>query len=185
MPELTVLTQPRNSGYAAALGRGLLAARYDPVLYTDADGQFDLADLGAAYRLLGDDVELVAGYREVRADPLPRRVAAAGFNALVRLLLGVRARDVDCAFKLFRRRFFDRVQLASDGFLIDTEIFARAERARLGIVQLPVRHRPRRAGRSTVRLRTVWTSWRQLLALRRRLRSEERLATRTHAERFV
>jgi dolichol-phosphate mannosyltransferase len=170
VPELRVLTQPGNLGYSAALRRGLRAARFDPVLYVDADGQFDLADLDRAAPLLAEGVDLVAGFRVRRADPLPRRIASAGFNLLVRLVLGVRARDVDCAFKLFRRRFVVETPLVADGFLIDTEIFARARRAGRRIVQLPVRHRPRLAGRSTVRFAAIWQSLRSLAALRRSLR---------------
>ena len=185
VPELRVVTHGRNLGYAAAVARGLAAARFDPILYTDADGQFDLGDLEAAHALLGPEIDLVAGYRVDRADPWLRRFAAAGFNLLVRALLDIRARDVDCAFKLFRRRFFDSVSLASDGFLVDAEIYARARRAGLRIAQLPVRHRPRRAGRSTVRLAAVWTSWRQLLALRRRLRDEARRDERADVARLV
>lgn len=174
LDSLRVFTQPANLGYAAALIRGFAAARCETIVYTDADGQFDLADLDVALPLLEPGVELVAGFRARRADPLLRRFASAGFNHLARWLLPIRARDIDCAFKLFRRSFFDKVRLSSTGFLIDSEIYARARLAGVEIRQLPVRHRPRRAGRSTVRFGAVGKSFRELLALRRRLRLETR-----------
>jgi 4-amino-4-deoxy-L-arabinose transferase-like glycosyltransferase len=169
IPELVVVTQSRNLGYGAALARGFRVARFDPVLYTDADGQFDLADLDRAAPLLADGVDFVAGYRARRADPWTRRLASAGFNLLARLAIGIRARDVDCAFKLFRRRFLDATPLTSRGFLIDTELYARASIDGRRFAQLPVTHRPRAAGRSTVRLAAVWRSARELYELRREL----------------
>lgn len=170
--ELRVVTHETNRGYAAALVSGLGAARFDPVAYTDADGQFDLADLDRAVPLFADGADMVAGYRARRADPWTRKAASFGFNLLARLATGIRARDVDCAFKLFRRSFLDSIRLASDGFLIDTELFARARQADKKVLQLPVTHLPRLAGRSTVRFGAVWSSARELLALRRTLRAE-------------
>ena len=180
VPELRVLTQPTNLGYGAALARGLRASRFDPVLYTDADGQFDLADLDRAVPLLAG-ADLVAGYRAERADAWLRKLASAGFNLLARLVLGIEARDVDCAFKLFRRAFLDRLHLVSTGFLVDSEIYARACRSRAVVRQLPVRHLARLAGRSTVRLTAVWKSGRDLVALRARLRAERRGSARATA----
>ena len=178
-PEIVVLTHSRTLGYSAALSRGLRAARFDPVLYTDSDGQFDLADLDRALPLLTGEIEMVAGYRERRADPWIRKTASAGFNFLARLLLGVRARDVDCAFKLFRRSFLERLTFSSDGFLIDAEIYARARLDGVRYRQLPVRHRARTAGRSSIRWSVVGRSLRELLELRRALRTRPLIADAT------
>jgi hypothetical protein len=117
---------------------------------------------------------MVAGWRHDRQDSRLRKTLSTGFNLLQRLLLGTQARDVDCAFKLFRRSFFERVGLTSSGFLIDTELFARARLAGLRVVQLPVTHRPRTAGRSSIRPGTLWRSFSQLWSLSRSLRSERR-----------
>jgi dolichol-phosphate mannosyltransferase len=172
-PRLRVLTQDTNEGYAAALIRGFGACRYDAIFYTDADAQFDLGELALAYPLLAH-ADMVAGWRQDRQDPWLRKSLSAGFNWLQRRLLGTRARDVDCAFKLFRRSFFERVGLTSSGFLIDAELYARAHLAGLRVVQLPVRHRRRAAGRSSVRPSSLWRSFSQLWSLARALRRERR-----------
>jgi dolichol-phosphate mannosyltransferase len=177
-PRLRVLTQDTNRGYAAALIRGFGACRHNAVFYTDADAQFDLGDLARAYPLLAH-ADMVAGWRQDRQDPWVRRSLSAVFNVLQRCLLGTRARDVDCAFKLFRRSFFERVDLSSSGFLIDAELYARARIAGLRVAQLPVRHRPRAGGRSTIRPATLWRSATQLWSLVRELRSERRSASAT------
>lgn len=170
-PRIRTLRQPVNRGYSAALIRGFLDCRYEAVFYTDADGQFDLRELASAYPLLAG-ADMVAGWRQDRCDPWGRRFASGVYNLLQGTVLGVRARDVDCAFKLFRRSFFERVTLSSEGFLIDSELYARAARQGLRVAQLPVTHHPRIAGRSTVRLATVWRSLVQLARLAHTLRTE-------------
>lgn len=177
-PRLRVITQETNRGYAAALIRGFRACRCDAIFYTDADAQFDLGELACAYPLLAQ-ADMVAGWRQHRQDPWVRRSLSAGFNWLQRRMLGTRARDVDCAFKLFRRSFFEHVGLTSSGFLIDAELYARAHLAGLRVTQLPVRHRPRLAGRSSVQPAALWRSFAQLWSLARALRSERRVAAAT------
>ena len=177
-PRLRVLSHETNRGYAAALIRGFSSCRCEAVFYTDADAQFDLGELARAYPLLAN-ADMVAGWRRNRQDSRLRKTLSAGFNLLQRLLLGTRARDVDCAFKLFRRSFFERVALTSSGFLIDAELFARARLGGLRVAQLPVTHRPRRAGSSTIRAATLWRSFNQLWSLSRSLRGERRGAAAT------
>jgi dolichol-phosphate mannosyltransferase len=177
-PRLRVLTHETNQGYAAALIRGFSSCRCEAIFYTDADAQFDLGELARAYPLLAH-ADMVAGWRRNRQDSWLRKTLAAGFNVLQRGLLGTRAKDVDCAFKLFRRSFFERVGLTSSGFLIDAELYARAHLAGLRVVQLPVSHRPRAAGRSSIRPGILWRSLSQLWSLSRLLRDERRGAAAT------
>lgn len=167
-PRLRVLTQRPNQGYSKALARGFADARFPAVFYTDADAQFDLAEIARLIpHLEGHD--MVAGFRVGRRDPWVRLLTSRVYNLLQGLLLGIRVRDVNCAFKLFRRSFFDRVHLSSDGFLIDAELYARARRAGLTWTQVGVTHRPRMAGSSTVKAATVTATLRELWRLRRSL----------------
>ena len=53
---------------------------------------------------------MVIGYRYRRADPWHRCFNAWAWNRLIRFMLGVRVRDLDCAFKLFRREVVERLQ---------------------------------------------------------------------------
>ena len=115
---------------------------------------------------------MVAGYRVGRKDQPIRFLTSAVYNRLQGWVLGVRARDVNCAFKLFRRSFFEQVRLSSDGFLIDAELYARAKLAGLTWVQVGIPHHPRQAGSGTVRFSTIFETLRQLSALERALRRE-------------
>src|SRR4051794_1691729 len=166
-PHVRVLRHESNRGYGAALRTGLSAARQPWVLLTDADLQFDLAEL-ASFVPLTDDHDLIAGYRVERRDPSRRRLAAAAWGRLVARVLGVRVRDVDCAFKLIRRSLLDGVELTSDGAAISAELFLRCPDAR--VCELGVRHLPRTAGRqSGLRPRVVVRASVELLRLRRAL----------------
>ena len=168
-PRVRVVTLRPQRGYSRAIVAGFEATRYLTVFYTDADAQFDLREIVELYPWLRD-VDMVAGYRLDRKDPWNRRVASAVYNRIQAWALGLRGvRDVNCAFKLFRRSFLELVTLTSDGFLIDAEMYARASHAGLRWTQVGVTHRPRTRGSSTVRARTVSETLRELRSLRRSL----------------
>jgi glycosyltransferase involved in cell wall biosynthesis len=147
-PEARLLRHPSGRGYGAALRTGLAAARMEWVAFTDADLQFELAELE---RLLAvaEDADLVIGVRAPRRDPLRRRLLGLGWNALVRALLGLPVRDVNCAFKLLRRTAVADLELRSSGAAINAELLARAAARGLRLREVPVSHFPRRAGRPT------------------------------------
>jgi len=171
VPQLRIVTQEENSGYSKALIRGFSECRYETIFYTDADAQFDLHDIADLYPLLAE-ADMVTGYRMGRQDRWIRFVTSGVYNKLQGWLLGLRVRDVNCAFKLFRKSFFDQVQLSSEGFLIDAELYARADRAGLSWKQVGVQHRPRELGTTTVKTSTVTDTLRELWALRKQLKFE-------------
>lgn len=147
-PRVRVIQHPCNRGYGAALHAGLREARGELVFFCDADLQFDLAELE---HLLAhtEEFDIVAGHRSPRRDPWGRRVLATGWGLLVRALFGLRVRDIDCAFKVFRREVIESMPIASIGAFVNTEILVRAEGAGFRIHQVPVSHRRRRHGRQT------------------------------------
>jgi glycosyltransferase involved in cell wall biosynthesis len=150
VPKLRLLVHEVNQGYAAALRTGFTSAAMPLVFYTDADNQFDVRELKNLLPGI-DDYDIVCGFRIYRFDPFSRLVLSWGYNLLVRLLFQIRVRDVDCAFKLFRREVFDRINIESKKFFVDTEILAKASRLGLKMTEIGVRHYPRTAGESTVR----------------------------------
>jgi glycosyltransferase involved in cell wall biosynthesis len=169
-PQVVAVHHAENQGYGAALKSGIVRARHEFIFFSDSDGQFDLDDL-LVFAEKSHDFDIVAGYRLERSDPLYRRLNAYGWRCLVRLVLGVRVRDIDCAFKLFRRSVFQRVQIRSVGAMVNTEILAQTERFGLRICELPVQHFPRREGRSTgANLRVIAKAFRELFSLYLKLR---------------
>jgi glycosyltransferase involved in cell wall biosynthesis len=169
-----VVHQPVNSGYGGALRAGFdaaLAEHAELVFFMDSDGQFDISDLANLLpRLAGSDA--VVGYRNNRHDPPLRRLNAAAWGWLMSRLFGIRVRDINCAFKVFRVDFMRAARLRSNGAMISTELLAQAQRARLSIAQVPVHHHPRTTGVATgahpaVILRAFLEAFRLRLALAR------------------
>jgi glycosyltransferase involved in cell wall biosynthesis len=170
-PEVRAVHHVDNRGYGAALKSGILAARYDFVFFTDSDGQFDLQELGELIQW-SSHYDIVTGYRAKRQDPPHRLINALGWKILVRMVLGVKVRDIDCAFKIFQRSVFDRVQIRSVGAMVNTEILAQAMSFGMRIHEVKVSHYPRRYGKpSGANIHVIIKAFRELFRLWRQLRN--------------
>lgn len=167
---LRVVRHEEKRGYAATVCDGLRASEGNVLAFVDGDGQFDPEDIG---RLLAElpDADMVTGYRAHRADPWHRSVVSGVMNLLVRLLYGVRWRDVDCGLKVFKREVYTAaLPLLATSALFNTELYFKAQRLGLRIRQLPVTHRPRLTGRrSGARLVPILRAVRDVVRLRVRL----------------
>jgi len=169
-PRVRVVRHEVNRGYGAAVWTGLSAGTLEYAFFTDGDRQFDvrqIADLVA--RLPGHDV--VVGYRVDRKDNAVRIANAHAWNWLIRTLLHVPVRDVDCAFKLFRREVLQGLTIEAGGAMFSAELLARIAARGARIVEVPVQHLPREKGRSSggdprVIARAFW----ELFRLYRKLR---------------
>jgi len=164
----------KNGGYGAALRTGFLAAEKKYVFYMDGDGQFDINDLDQLLPLASEEV-IVTGYRITRADPLVRRLNARLFGGwLVRVALGVKVRDLNCAFKLIPQRVFQVISLESTGALINAELYGRAIRAGFGIREVGVHHYPREAGVQTgAHLGVIFRAFYDLFRLRQKIVAQD------------
>lgn len=148
--EIRVIHHPSNLGYAQALSNGFTSAKSELIFYTDSDNQFDVKELKNFIAPI-EDYDLVCGFRIYRYDPLTRLFLSWGFNLMVRLIFRIKVRDIDCAFKLFRKDIFDKIKIESQRFFVDAEVLAKARYHKFSMTELGVRHYPRTAGRSTVR----------------------------------
>ncbi len=147
-PRIRLLRHESNRGYGAALRAGLREARGKLVFFSDADLQFDLDELSTLLHH-ADEFDIVAGYRQPRRDPWGRRLLAAGWGWLVGRLFDLHVRDIDCAFKVFRRHVIEAIPIESVGAFVNTEILIRARQKNFRIHQVPVTHRRRRFGRQS------------------------------------
>lgn len=168
-----VVHHPVNRKLGGSLKTGFAEARGDLVLYSDADLPFDMDELVKACRVMRHyDADIVSAYRLDRTgEGYVRTVYSTIYNVLVRILFGVRVRDINFAFKLCRRGVFDKVTLASEGSFIDAELIIRATRHGYRLVQFGVDYFPRTRGVSTLSSPAVI---RKLLAEMMMLRRELR-----------
>lgn len=177
LPALRTLRHPQNRGYGAALRSGFAASRGDWIAFVDGDGQFDPGELARLWPP-PSGVDVVTGFRRRRRDPPHRVLYARLYGWLVRRVLGVRVRDVNCGLKLLSAELLRGLPLTSTGALINAEVYAHAARQGRRIEEVAVEHLPRRAGRQTGgNPAVILRMFRELLALRRRLREPEPGAT--------
>jgi len=147
-PLLRVVRHPRNLGYGAALRSGFSNATKQLIFYTDGDGQYDVGELRELFARLEAGVDVVNGYKLERADPFHRTLIGKVYQHLVKALLNLKTRDVDCDFRLIRRPVLDAVALTFRSGAICAELMTQIERAGLRVVEVPVHHYPRRSGQS-------------------------------------
>jgi glycosyltransferase involved in cell wall biosynthesis len=150
-PQVRLVQHEVNQGYGAAVFSGLTSASKNLVFFTDSDRQFDLREIKKLLALIGE-ADLVVGYRTPRRDPFMRKLNGWGWSALVTLLFGYTARDIDCAFKLMRRQVIEHIKdkVASRGATFSAEFLVRARRAGFRIREVSIHgHRPRVAGSPT------------------------------------
>jgi len=151
-PRVRVVHHPVNRKLGGSMKSGFEAATGDLVLYTDADLPFDMHDVHKAIRLLRYyEADVVSAYRFDRTgEGMVRTVYSTLYNLMVRVMFGVRMRDINFAFKLCRTRIFERVDLKSEGSFIDAELVVRAMRHGYTVIQFGVDYFPRTRGVSTL-----------------------------------
>ncbi|HXA28998.1 MAG TPA: glycosyltransferase family 2 protein [Candidatus Angelobacter sp.] len=166
---LQVLRHETKSGYGLTVADGLRATRLEYSAFTDADGQFEVADFALLIPLL-DGADLVGGWREERNDAALRSLVSGVFNTLLRLLYGLRVRDVDCAMKVMRTEFLRSIDIESRSALINAELYVKAQRGGRRVAQVGVPHHPRQMGvRSGARPRAIARAIKELVLFRIRL----------------
>jgi glycosyltransferase involved in cell wall biosynthesis len=147
-PQLKIVTHPVNRGYGGALRSGFSNASKDVIFYTDGDAQYDPSEIELLWPKMTPDVDLVNGYKISRSDPWHRIVIGRIYHHTVKLMFGLRVRDVDCDFRLLRRSIFERVRLEKNSGVICLEMMKKIQDAGFRIVEAPVHHYHRAHGQS-------------------------------------
>ena len=147
-PHLRIVQHETNRGYGGALRSGFASATKDLIFYTDGDAQYDPRELALLVPALTPEVDLVNGYKIERHDPLHRIIIGRLYHLMVRRLFQLHMRDVDCDFRLIRRRVFDTVDLQENSGVICVELMTKVHQAGFRIAEVPVHHYHRAYGRS-------------------------------------
>lgn len=146
---LRVLHHLRNRKLGGSLRTGFAAAQKEWILYTDSDLPIAMDDAQRALPL-AEEVDILIGYRISRQEGWRRELMSWGYNRLIRWLFGLHVRDVNFAFKLFRRSVLEAIHLKSEGSFIDAEFLIEATRAGFTIREIGMPYYPRQAGVSTL-----------------------------------
>jgi glycosyltransferase involved in cell wall biosynthesis len=165
-PQVRAVHHPTNRDYGAALQTGFRSATKDLIFYTDGDAQYDPTELALLWPHMTDGVDLVNGYKISRADPMHRIIIGRVYHHVVSLLFGLRLRDVDCDFRLMRRRIFERIDLEKTSGIICVEMIKKIQDAGFRTVEVPVHHFHRTHGKSEFfNFRRLFRTGRDLLVL--------------------
>jgi glycosyltransferase involved in cell wall biosynthesis len=176
-PQIRLIRHSTNQGYGAALVSGFMAAQKDLTFFMDSDGQFNIRSLQEFF-LYMDASDAVIGYRIDRQDTWMRKCNAWGWNALIRVVLGVQVHDIDCAFKLFQTDFLHDTPLETRGAMINAELLYKLKRGGYTYREIGVPHLPRQGGRATgAHLRVIARAFRDLFIYTRRWKREEKTHT--------
>lgn len=149
-PHIKVAHHRENRKLGGSLKTGFNLARKGYILYSDIDLPFDLREIKTAVRILSKEkADLVAGYCTNKGvEGIRRYIYSIVYNFLVRVLFGLKIRDVNFSFKLIRKDFLRRINLCSEGSFIDAEMVIKAKYAGAKIVQFGVEYFPRTKGKS-------------------------------------
>ncbi|OFW36804.1 MAG: glycosyl transferase [Acidobacteria bacterium RIFCSPLOWO2_12_FULL_67_14b] len=143
-----IVHHAKNRGYGGALRSGFATASKDFVFYTDGDAQYDPAEMTVLWETMTDDVDWVNGWKISRSDPIHRIIIGRIYHHMVKLLFGLKVRDVDCDFRLMRRRIFDVVHLEKNSGVICLEMMKKFQDAGFRVAETPVHHFHRAYGKS-------------------------------------
>lgn len=145
-PQVRVIQNPGNQGKGYSVRNGMLNARGEVLLFTDADLSSPIAEATKLFAALDRGADVAIGSRwlnpslQFQRQPLKRRIMSRTFNLYLRLLLGFSYRDTQCGFKAFTRRaaqvIFPRQRITRWGF--DAEILYLAHRFHLKVAEVPV-----------------------------------------------
>lgn len=156
-----------NGGYGKALRAGFENAKYEWIVFTDSDGQFDFSELNKFLEKI-DEADYIIGYRMKRADNLFRLLAGKTWALSVFLLFGFWVKDIDCGFRMIKRPVYQKIAPleSTRGAMINAEMLVKVKKAKFKIAQVGVHHYPRAGGAPTgVRLNVIIKSYLELFKL--------------------
>jgi glycosyltransferase involved in cell wall biosynthesis len=145
-PAVRLVENPGNRGKGYSVRNGMLKARGEVVVFSDADLSSPIEEMPKLLQALRTGADIVIGSRWLRAElqtrrqSLHRQVFGRGFNLLLRIILGLRFKDTQCGFKAFTRRAAQTIlplqRIERWGF--DPEILFLAHKFGFRVEEVPV-----------------------------------------------
>lgn len=148
IPFIRIIKHCKNLGYGATLIQGFQKAKYDYLFYTDSDGQYDVSELRELVKAMDLKTEMVTGYKLNRSDSLMRRFVGSFYNQIIKIIFQLKVSDVDCDFRLFRRKILKNLNLVGSSGSFDAEFMKKIQKRGVIIKEIPVHHYPRKFGKS-------------------------------------
>ena len=141
-----LLRNPGNRGKGYSVRNGMLHAKGEVMLFSDADLSSPIEEAQKLFAAIAQGADVAIGSRWLQSDlqtrrqPLHRQLFGRVFNVLLRMVLGLTFKDTQCGFKAFNRRsaqvLFPQQQIERWGF--DPELLFLARRFGFKVAEVPV-----------------------------------------------
>lgn len=145
-PALRLLENPGNRGKGYSVRNGMLNAKGELLLFTDADLSAPIEEAIKLFAAIGSGSDVAIGSRWLRPElqtqrqSLLRQFYGRIFNLALRILLGLNFKDTQCGFKAFNRKaartLFPMQTIERWGF--DPELLYLARRKGMKVTEVPV-----------------------------------------------
>jgi glycosyltransferase involved in cell wall biosynthesis len=145
-PTLRLVDNPGNRGKGYSVRNGMLNARAQIVLFSDADLSSPIEEAPKLFQALDAGADIAIGSRWLRAEtqtqrqPLHRQLFGRIFNLMLRVTLGLKFKDTQCGFKAFKhpavQKIFPLQKIERWGF--DPEILFLARKFEFKVQEVPV-----------------------------------------------
>jgi glycosyltransferase involved in cell wall biosynthesis len=144
-PRINYLRFSRNAGKTQALAAAFRRINADLVITMDADLQDDPAELPRMLAAVRDGVDMVCGWKQNRQDPWHKTAPSRVFNSAMASVFGLPLHDINSGFKVMRGEVARRLPM-DEGMHRFIPVMAK----QLGyhVIEIPVKHHPRRFGKS-------------------------------------
>ncbi len=141
-----VIRLQRNFGQTAAMTAGFDVAQGEVVIPMDADLQNNPADIPGLLEKINEGYDIVSGWRKDRKDKaVSRKLPSMLANRLISRMTHVSLHDYGCTLKAYRKEVLERVRLYGE---LHRFVPALAFQHGASVTEIPVDHRPRKAGES-------------------------------------
>lgn len=165
-PFIRVLSFKKPLGYGGALQKGFEACKKEFIFYTDGDGQYDIQEIPRLIQAMSPDIDVVNGYKTTRHDKWHRILIGWIYHYCANLFFGLNLRDVDCDFRLFRKKVVENLHLKYTSGAVCVEMMKKIRLSGFTIQEVPVSHYARQHGSSQFfKFKTVIRSLRDLAYL--------------------
>jgi dolichyl-phosphate beta-glucosyltransferase len=145
-PAVRLLENPGNRGKGYSVRNGMLHARGEILLFSDADFSSPIEEADKLFAAIAAGADIAIGSRWLRTDlqirkqPLHRQLYGRLFNLALRLVLGLHFKDTQCGFKAFTREaaeaIFPLQNIERWGF--DPELLYLAKKFGFRVAEIPV-----------------------------------------------
>lgn len=149
-PDLKIINKLNNKEGYAVIKYGLKAASKEWVFYTDGDAQYHLEeDLPRlVQKQLETGADVINGYKTKRSDNFFRVIFGNIYAKVSKIIFQLPICDIDCDFRLIRKKYLDKIILESNNSSILLEMVKKLQFAGAKFAEIPVSHYSRTYGKS-------------------------------------